>query len=314
MRKIAIAFILLALSGTAHAGMVTLNRQAVVEDELIVLGDLFLNTGEKSEIPVGYAPDLGRRAVYDANWLNRLARAHQLDWQATSRFDRVIVERASQTIEFGAIEAELMAALALAGVDVGHEVVIDNRGIRLSIPVNTPATVEFRELRYDRITGRFTGKVGAPAGEPVAFAAISGRVHETVDVPVPLRRIARGEVIREDDLAWIKFRVGRLTRDTVMDLEAIVGMTPRRALSPDKPIPGSDIQRPVVIAKNSIVIMTLRVANMIISAQGRAMDDGAMGDTIRVMNTHSQRIIDAEVSGPDAVIVWSGTRLAAVQE
>ena len=131
---------------------------------------------------------------------------------------------------------------------------------------------------------------------------------------MPLRRIARGEVIREDDLAWIKFRVGRLTRDTVMDLEAIVGMTPRRALSPDKPIPGSDIQRPVVIAKNSIVIMTLRVANMIISAQGRAMDDGAMGDTIRVMNTHSQRIIDAEVSGPDAVIVWSGTRLAAVQE
>ncbi len=311
MRKLAIAFILLILSGTAQAGMVTLNRQSVVEDELVLLGDLFLNTGEKATIPVGYAPDLGRRAVFDANWLNRLARAHQLDWQATSRFDRVIVERASQSIEFSAIEAELVAALGLAGVDTDYEVAIDNRGIRLSIPVGALATVEIRELRYDRVAGRFTGKVAAPAGEPVAFAPISGRVFETVDVPVPVRRIARGEVIREDDLAWLKVRAGRLTRDTVTAYEAIVGMTPRRALSPDKPVLGADIQRPVVIAKNSIVIMTLRVANMIITAQGRAMENGSMGDAIRVMNTHSQRVIDAEVVGPDAVTVWPITRLAA---
>lgn len=314
MRKIAIAFILLALSGTAHADMVSLNRQAVVEDELVLLGDLFLNTGEKATIAVGYAPDLGRKSVFDANWLNRLARAHQLDWQATSRFDRVIVERASQTIEFDAIEAEIMAALALAGVDTSHEIVIDNRSIRLSIPMSSLATVEIRDLRYDRVAGRFTGKVSAPAGAPVSFAAISGRIHETMDVPVVVRRIARGEVIREDDLAWLKLRVGRVTRDTVTDFDGIIGMTPRRALSPDKPIVGADIQRPVVVTKNSVVTMTLRVANMIITARGRAMENGAMGDAIRVMNTHSQRVIDAEVAGPDAVIVWPATRLAAIQE
>jgi flagellar basal body P-ring formation protein FlgA len=53
---------------------------------------------------------------------------------------------------------------------------------------------------------------------------------------------------------------------------------------------------------------------MQLTAQGKAVEDGAMGASIRVTNTQSNRVIDTVVSGPNQVVVGSGTmpsRIAA---
>jgi flagella basal body P-ring formation protein FlgA len=42
---------------------------------------------------------------------------------------------------------------------------------------------------------------------------------------------------------------------------------------------------------------------MLITAKGKAMDKGAIGQSIRVQNTKNKLIVDAIVKGPDTVVV-----------
>ena len=62
-----------------------------------------------------------------------------------------------------------------------------------------------------------------------------------------------------------------------------------------------DVRHPVVVAKGSIVIMTFEAPGVTLTASGRAMGEGGVGDTISVQNPASFRQISAIVTGPGAV-------------
>jgi flagella basal body P-ring formation protein FlgA len=48
----------------------------------------------------------------------------------------------------------------------------------------------------------------------------------------------------------------------------------------------------------------------VLTAVGRALADGAIGDTIRVLNTHSNTVVDAVVENSSVVVVGTRRRLA----
>ncbi len=64
-----------------------------------------------------------------------------------------------------------------------------------------------------------------------------------------------------------------------------------------------NFQDPVVVAKGSLVTIVLKTPTMILTAQGRAVEDGGRGDVIRVMNTRSKKIVEGVVSRPGTVSV-----------
>ncbi|MBT5659091.1 MAG: hypothetical protein HOJ02_02930, partial [Rhodospirillaceae bacterium] len=66
---LAFAIFGLGAIGTVKAEALVLNRDIVVDDSVVRLGDIFRNTGDKKDIVVAPAPAFGRRAIYDANWL-----------------------------------------------------------------------------------------------------------------------------------------------------------------------------------------------------------------------------------------------------
>jgi flagellar basal body P-ring formation protein FlgA len=57
----------------------------------------------------------------------------------------------------------------------------------------------------------------------------------------------------------------------------------------------------------------LQMGSLSLSVQGRAVEEGARGDTIRVLNTTSNRQIEGVVVGPDTVAVPMSPRLAALK-
>ena len=69
------------------------------------------------------------------------------------------------------------------------------------------------------------------------------------------------------------------------------------------PLRAGDFRKPIVVTKNSLVTMVVQTPYMLLTAQGRAIQDGAMGDAIRVMNTFSKVTVDAVVEGPSRVLV-----------
>jgi flagella basal body P-ring formation protein FlgA len=72
-----------------------------------------------------------------------------------------------------------------------------------------------------------------------------------------------------------------------------------------------DLQAPVLVPKGSFVLVTLRRANMVLTARGRAIDKGALGDVVRLRNLQSQKIFEALVTGPGQVEIADSPAVAS---
>ena len=114
---------LAALANTAQASETTLKSAVIVESKYIKLGDLFDNAGDKATTNVAYAPAPGKKAVFKAQWLYNVARAHSLPWRPLNLNARSVVEREGQIIHRDEIEDKLVAALADYGI--GKDVDVD---------------------------------------------------------------------------------------------------------------------------------------------------------------------------------------------
>jgi len=318
MRRIlvAIVFILLAptasIAATEVAAPVMMKSHVIVDGPVVLLSDLFEGTGTQGATAIARAPAPGKRVEVSARWLAAVAKAYGLPWQPTSRLERAIVERASQVIDSRRIETEMLDALARRGVTGQISLVLDQAAVRLDLPSDAEPSLSIASLSHDPVNGRFTALIVAPAtGIPLAKANISGRVVAMTEVPVLRRRVEPGEVIRDGDIEWSSTRADRLGRNIIVDAENLVGMSPRRPIRPGDAVLASELRAPVVVAKNSLITIRLDTARLSLSAQGRALEPGASGDVIRVMNTKSNKIINAAVVDSGTVRVVQTTLSSA---
>src|SRR3546814_18103996 len=84
-------------------------------------------------------------------------------------------------------------------------------------------------------------------------------------------------------------RIDQVDRAALLDPEKIVGMSPRRVLIEGRPIRVGDVRPPILVPRGSIVTIMFSTGAMTLTARGKAAEDGAEGDTIRVQNTKSGR-------------------------
>ena len=309
---IAIAVMLIATSSAGRivqaasqpAGLVLLKEKVVIDGSVVLLGDLFDGLGANGATPVARAPAPGTRVAVNARWLSAVARAYGIGWRPGSRLDGTVIERASIVIETQRIEAATIGALRQCGIDGRLSLVLDNPVTRIHLPTDAEPSLLVAGLNHNPETGRFTAHLIAPAeGTPLVRITISGRAIEMIEIPVLRRRMLPGEVIGERDIAWQDARADRISRNVVRDPVNLVGKSPRRPIRAEKPVLGSELRQPVLVSKNSLVTIRLQTARMVLTARGRAMEPGAKGDVIRVVNTKSNQIISASVTASGTVEV-----------
>ena len=301
----AIAALTLTLAA-ASADAAQTRDVVTVTGDFVRLGDLFEGIGEKASVAIAHAPAPGVRAVYNATRLASLAYSHGIAWRPVSRFDRVIVKRASQIISREEIHAALRSELKKRGIARGSEVEFNNRRTYFHLPLGVPATLAVQNLNYERRTGRFTATVTAPADHPSPTSlVVTGRVYKVIEVPVLNRRVPRGGVITADDIDWVRLPATQVRRNIIVDEDRLIGKTPRQGLRTGQPIRNGDVRAPVVVAKGSLVTMILKTRSMVLTSKGRAIENGAIGDTVKIMNTRSKTVIEAVVAGVNRVTVSS---------
>lgn len=307
--------VLAASAGAAFAapanpdvsGPAILQRDTViVAAPLVRLGDLFLNvSSSQADTPVAYAPAPGRRALFDARWLHRVAHSHGLDWRPSGMHDQVTVERESTVVGREDIEQPILDALAERGVDTSQaELQLSNRMFRLHLPAATEPTLEVEDVTFDERRGHFDAVVAISAeGVTPQRVRVTGQLHEMVDVPVLTRRVAAGEMLTAGDIRWLSVRGQSLPKHSILAAEDLIGLTPKRTLAPGVPISTADVRRPVLVSKGELVVIALQTPQMMLSARGQALTSGSKGDVIRVANIQSRQIVEAVVTGPGQAAV-----------
>ncbi len=288
----------------------TLITNVNVASDNVLLGDIFRGAGAAADRVVARAPQPGRRLVLDVAWLVDVARAYRVRWRPRSRFDRVIIMRDSQIIDAASIIAEIKVALKDRGVDDNMRIQFEGHSPVLYIAAEGPSTVTLRNFRLDHRTGRFAVTVLAPADVPTVQKHINGRLIEQVRIPVLNRKVAKGHIIRQGDTEWLELDAGRIKPNTITELDQLVGQAARSALNPGRPLHVRHVRKPVLVAKGSLVTIVLQVPRMRLTARGKVLENGSRGDTVRVMNIKSKRILVGVVSEAGTVRVGTADHLA----
>ncbi len=300
----AIAMLAGAVLFPHSASAISLKSASVVSDKTITLGDIFTGLPEGGDRVLGLAPQPGQEMVLNARTLLRIALALDLPWRPVSAADQVVVTRAATIISREAIDAALAGKLQEHGVTGKYKTVIDDGMAQIILPRETEAGVEVDSFKYKPESGHFEAVLVSPSMEnPLHRTKITGTVQKMTSIPVLRETLPSGSVIGMNDIDYIEVKETDLQQQTILRAEDLVGMSPRRMQYAGKPLRTSDMEMPRIVTRGDTVTMLLQAGGMTLTASGKALENGAKGDFIRVMNTSSNKMIEGLVTASKEVTV-----------
>ena len=116
---------------------------------------------------------------------------------------------------------------------------------------------------------------------------------------VAARTLRAQTVITEQDIALLDDTVPGALADPL----AAIGLETRVALYPGRPIRAGDLGPPAIVERNQLVPLAYLRGGLSIQTEGRALDRGAVGDSIRVMNAASKAIVLARLGADGTAYV-----------
>ncbi|MCQ8185517.1 flagellar basal body P-ring formation chaperone FlgA [Parvularcula maris] len=176
----------------------------------------------------------------------------------------------------------------------------DDAEVRIAEITPVRGRVETVEVtRFDRRTGRFDARIALGA----TSARISGRAVVSVPVVAAVRTLRRGHTLGLDDLELRYVPLGQVPGEVFILPEDLEGFAVRRSLAAGRPIRAQDVGAPLVVAKNAAVEIIYDRSGVTLSSMGRALDEGAIGDLVRVQAKGQDRQVSAEIVAPGRVII-----------
>ena len=146
---------------TELAPSVMLRDSALIDGKIIYLGDLFSNTGDKADIALAHAPKPGKRAIFDARWLYRVAKAYKLNWRPLSNRDVIVVQRTSSIISREEIAEQFLYILVERGADPEMEIHFSTRMLSMHVAGEGMFEIGFENVNFDPRTLRFSALIHA---------------------------------------------------------------------------------------------------------------------------------------------------------
>ncbi len=276
-----------------------------VQEDMIRLGDLFDGVDDKAATTVlGAAPKPGAEMTLNARTLMRIASAYNVDWAPSSTAEQVVIRRTSHTITTEELQDALHGAIAEKGINGKFQVLLNNPDAQIVLGGNQIPTVEVQSINFVPSRNVFEALLVAPSKEnPVYKMSVSGMIQQMVDVPVVKTAMKAGEIIGSTDIDWIEVAEKTITGDVVFDADALIGKTPSRILMANKQVRLRDITSPQLVSRGEEITIQYNDGSVQLSIKGKALQNGAMGDTIRVMNVASNKSVMAEVANNKVVAV-----------
>jgi flagellar basal body P-ring formation protein FlgA len=300
------ALVFIGASG-GKANSAFLRTSVSVAADVVRLGDLFSEAGETASIIVAKSPAPGERLVLNAGQLETLAKRGGLKWTTDNRFLRSTVTRRARTIETEEITAKIIAALSAEGLNESWNVELGTKNLTARVSLDEDQPVRILNTRFSVHSKRFSSVLVVPRGaESAERRQITGSIFQVIEVPVPAHRLQRGEIIRDSDLDYISVPQEKVGRTVLLDKSRIIGKEVRRHLTNGRPIRTGDIRPPVIVEKGTLVTIVLKTNRMRISARGKALQDGAAGETVQVLNTRSRQTIEGIVTSRNRVVLSVG--------
>jgi flagella basal body P-ring formation protein FlgA len=136
------------------------------------------------------------------------------------------------------------------------------------------------------------------AGEASQKAHIRADAFAWQQQVVLVRPLAYRQIIRPDDVVSRRTLVGRLGDEPLLTMDQVLGQQAARELKPGTVLTARMVEAVPLVRTGQLVTVLLSQGGVQIKTAGRAMENGAFGQTIRVRNEQTRDVYEAVVTGP----------------
>ena len=302
MTRLPLAVLAFCLGG-AHAEAATLRAMTTLHAPVVLLSDLFDDAGANAQKVLGPGPGAGGRIVVESAQLAAIARQFGVDWRSASAADRAVLERPGRPLRRNDVVDAVRSALIDGGASADCDVELAGFSPPL-VPLESDPRPVVSDLDYDANAGRFSAllSIAGEAMEPIHMR-VTGRVDDTMELPVATTRLLAGSVLRAEDVHMARVHMAVLRGEVVHRPGDAIGMQLKRQIAAGQPLVLAELMRPSMVQKGANVLMVLDSPGIALPAQGQATEAGAIGERIRVLNPVSRAVVEAEVIGLDRVRV-----------
>ena len=294
---------------------VTLKPEVETKRFAVRLSDLFVGVPVEIDRDIAQAPAPCKPAVYSEAVLNKLAETYRLDWQAQGAADHVVVTSACTRISGDMIRDAVIANIKEGNNTKGRslEVALDERNLEVDLPADQQPNFKLENFSYDPTNKHFRTDLTADTPRGRYIMPVTGHVTVKRSIPVLAHRLEGHVSIGEADLDWIQVPDDRFTDDIVTEQNQLVGRELRRDIGEGELIHSHDVVPPRLVQRGALVTMRIKTPFITITAQGKAEQDGAEGEVVRVLNTQSNRVVEGTVSGTGMVEIRTAREVASAE-
>jgi flagella basal body P-ring formation protein FlgA len=294
---------------------VTLQPEVEIKRYAVKLSDLFIGVPAEIDRDIAQAPPPCKPVVYDQQVLNKLADTYRLDWQPQGSSDHAVVTSSCARITNDMIRDAVVARLKQDGVakERSFEITFDTRALEVDLPADQSPDFTLNNFAYDPASKHFRADLTAKTERGPYVLPITGHVAVKRSVPILAHRLEAGTTISENDLDWMQMPEERITADIISEASQLVGRELRRDTGEGEMLHSHDVTAPRLVLRGSLVTMKIETPFITVTAQGKSQQDGAQGDTVRVLNTQSNRVIEGVVTGPGIIEIHTAQKLASVE-
>ena len=293
-------------AGATEAGRITVQRTAVVTGPTIKLGDLARLEGSAealADVDFGPSPSASAPRRLEGEAILRRLQAAGMDASATRYVipASVRVERTAQEVSVEEIRTAVLN-VASDALPAGETI----RDLEVAGPVRIPAGP------YEaRVSTTAQGRPGrrrfevqlVNEGTVLANVPVTARTEARGPVVVTKQSIPRGAVLTSNDVAVVQRNQHDVPDDALTAPEQAIGMETKVALAAAAPLPRAALAAPVVVKKGDLVTMLIETPVMRLSVAGEALEAGAIGGGIKVMNRASKQTVAGKVIEHGVVLV-----------
>ncbi len=284
-------------------GAATLKPISTLHAPFVRLSDLFADAGHNADRVLGRGPAPGGRIVVESRQLAAIARSYGVDWHPSFASDRVVLDRPGRPLSRDEIVTAVSVAVISAGAPADAEIEIAAYDPPM-VPADDSVKPQVTQIDYDATSGRFTAQLDlASDGTKAMTWRVAGRMQKMIEVAVATTRLLPGTILSAPDLRLARLEQERVPAGAARKIEDAIGKQLRIQSASGVPLLLSDLTAPTIVRREARVLMVAEGPGLSLTAEGRALESGAAGEHVRVLNPVSKAVIDAVVIGDGRVRV-----------
>lgn len=285
-------------AGWAVPGAVRVQGEVRVSGRNILLGDIATLEGDygfidaAGKIFVGRAPFPGQtRELKRGAVATRLKRSGIDPDRIVFTCPQVVTVRCDCREYSRADIAELTRRFIMKSMpwEESQVRIDDLTGDAVCVP-DRDITWRFEPTAHEDYRGRFRADLLFYSNSRlVQTVRVSADITVVAPVVAAVRSIARNDIITPEDVTLTTSDISHLPDSVLHSTAAVIGKQAKTAIRSGTPLESAMIEPRAIVSRGEIVTLYIDRQQFSISTRGRALQDGAVGESIRVANLASDK-------------------------